>query len=336
MLNPRAGSWSRQQRRRAQLDFVKEHWALLLSVIATATALMAAGIALSPARYRGFLSGLSVSTLFWMLLGVVGDLTGSATYSLGSQGEELTSAALRKLRRRGWHVFDHVPIVNEDVDHILVGPGGVYAIESKNTSRRWELDKPDLWMSAAVDQARRAAGRVHALLLEREIAIKIDPPPLLVLWGKVRGDRAEIDGVRVVLGPEIHRWRTTLGEGVLSSDEVQRIAAGLQRYVAMRDARIREGPDAQPLLVTVGPFALLSRVATGLLGGMAFLVVFAAVAQSTQSEPRVLLYVVIGALTGAVLARFVPRLRLFAIGWTTAAGALVFEVIGLLVVHHLA
>jgi hypothetical protein len=53
--------------------------------------------------------------------------------------EGWTAADLRKLRKDGWHVVDRVDFGDRDVDHFLVGPSGVNAIDTKYTDSLCDL-----------------------------------------------------------------------------------------------------------------------------------------------------------------------------------------------------
>jgi hypothetical protein len=59
--------------------------------------------------------------------------TDERAYRVGSGGEESVGARLDKLTKHGWHVLHAVPVGNRgsDIDHVLVGPGGVYTLNTK-------------------------------------------------------------------------------------------------------------------------------------------------------------------------------------------------------------
>lgn len=59
--------------------------------------------------------------------------------NLGRQGEILVSQCLDQLKADGYRVFDDVVGDGFNVDHVLVGPGGIFAIETK-TRRKPEGD----------------------------------------------------------------------------------------------------------------------------------------------------------------------------------------------------
>jgi hypothetical protein len=60
--------------------------------------------------------------------------TDERAFRVGADGEEAVGPRLEKLRDRGWHVLHSVPVGkgHADIDHILIGPGGVYTINTKN------------------------------------------------------------------------------------------------------------------------------------------------------------------------------------------------------------
>ena len=57
-------------------------------------------------------------------------------FALGRQGEIVVSQALDKLKADGYRVFDDIVSDDFNVDHVLVGPGGVFAIETKTRTKR--------------------------------------------------------------------------------------------------------------------------------------------------------------------------------------------------------
>jgi hypothetical protein len=62
--------------------------------------------------------------------------TGIAARELGADAERWTAEELDKLDPRQWQVFHDVPVRWGNVDHVAVGPGRVYAIETKWTTSK--------------------------------------------------------------------------------------------------------------------------------------------------------------------------------------------------------
>src|SRR5579875_53545 len=50
----------------------------------------------------------------------------------GAVGEEQVGALLEGLRGRGYQVFHNLDLGRGNIDHLLIGPGGVFAIETKS------------------------------------------------------------------------------------------------------------------------------------------------------------------------------------------------------------
>lgn len=57
-------------------------------------------------------------------------------YRLGFQGERYVGEVLAPLAQRGWHIFHDVPCPLGNIDHVIVGRGGVFVIETKTWRKR--------------------------------------------------------------------------------------------------------------------------------------------------------------------------------------------------------
>lgn len=53
----------------------------------------------------------------------------------GRQGEIVVGQFLEDFRKDGYHVFHDIPSQNGNVDHVLIGPGGIFVIETKTNSK---------------------------------------------------------------------------------------------------------------------------------------------------------------------------------------------------------
>ncbi|MFA9430751.1 nuclease-related domain-containing protein [Egicoccus sp. AB-alg2] len=153
----------------------------------------------------GFNVGVMVGLLpFFALLFFVA--TGVAHRSMGADAEEWTALELRRLQPRRWAVYHHVPLTGVgDVDHVAVGPGRVYAIESKWTAR----SDVERFLRGAAGQTDRQAKRLRDELASRGVAREVIP--LLVVWGpgivKRLGDRPQKRGrTRIVAGANARDW----------------------------------------------------------------------------------------------------------------------------------
>src|SRR3954451_17974120 len=57
-----------------------------------------------------------------------------------AHGEKATAKALKPLIRKGWIVVHDIDTGRGNFDHILVGPAGVFLLETKNLSGRQSVD----------------------------------------------------------------------------------------------------------------------------------------------------------------------------------------------------
>lgn len=96
---------------------------------------------------------------------------------MGADAEQWTAEELARLDGKRWAVFHHVPTDHGDIDHVIVGPGRVYAVESKWTART-DLDR---FLKGAAWQAERQAADLARLLDAGGVRRHVRP--LLVLWG---------------------------------------------------------------------------------------------------------------------------------------------------------
>lgn len=98
---------------------------------------------------RGLLSGRGLET-FWMVVGAIVWGCFTAYYvrkifkllsqrrdsRLGLDGELAVAEELNKLMLDGYHVYHDFPANKFNIDHILIGPTGVFAVETKTRSKR--------------------------------------------------------------------------------------------------------------------------------------------------------------------------------------------------------
>ena len=68
-----------------------------------------------------------------LLARLVDAKTDERAWRVGADGEETIGSRLEKLTSRGWHVLHAVPVGNRgsDIDHVLIGPGGIFTVNTK-------------------------------------------------------------------------------------------------------------------------------------------------------------------------------------------------------------
>lgn len=86
-------------------------------------------------------------------------------WSRGAQGERTVGAILEGLGP-GWHVLHDVCLGKGNIDHVLVGPGGTFTIETKANRGRIDIDAVDAAMTRQAYAERKALERVTGLEVE--------------------------------------------------------------------------------------------------------------------------------------------------------------------------
>jgi hypothetical protein len=172
---------------------------------------------------ESFVSGAVIATTIIVLLAFAAILAGGVNWFTGASAERATAELFAHLGP-DWKAVHNLVFVEGkppntwvvDVDHVAVGPSGVLVIESKYSTQAIDIDAPRLSKQLRNDAAQVAqnAVRVKRLLALNEMSVPIRP--ILVYWGwRVRSTKTpirEMGRVWVVMGAEVHRWKSRLTE----------------------------------------------------------------------------------------------------------------------------
>ncbi len=171
-----------------------------------------------------------------MALGVLGDLLRSrqrvTAWRDGAEGEQHTARSLEGLPD-GWVVLHdrRIPGGPANIDHIVVGPPGVFVIETKRWSGTVSIDGATVRVNGrrrdVVAQVRREAEAVRRLLEDRDRSLLVRPV-ICVHDADLPVFRRRVDGIPLVAGGGLVG---TLVEGpaVLGPEEVTAVAEILGR-----------------------------------------------------------------------------------------------------------
>jgi hypothetical protein len=112
--------------------------------------------------------------------------TDERAWRVGARGEEAVGRRLERLREQGWHVLHSMPIGTRgsDIDHMLIGEGGVYTINTKrHPNKRVVVDGDTIRVAGFpqhyVRNSRYEAERVGDILHAR-LAWAVPVRPVLV------------------------------------------------------------------------------------------------------------------------------------------------------------
>jgi hypothetical protein len=174
---------------------------------------------------RGGLAGMvAAAGLAWLLR--FRPSAATRAWRRGATGERRTAWLLAPLERHGWAVLHDlaIPGAQANIDHLVIGPGGVVVIDSKQYQGRLQLD-PDglLWhgrhlLVSALRKVRWAADQADEVLgvADLTVAAIVAVHGTSVPWGRLEADGVTVAPARRVpdllralppmLGPERVAW----------------------------------------------------------------------------------------------------------------------------------
>jgi hypothetical protein len=140
----------------------------------------------------------------------------------GRDGERRTHRELRRLANAGWtiaHDLDDPGWGN--LDHVVVGPNGVFLLETKNLSGTLSIDEGALVISHGHERldrfanhrlAKQMPAKAAALCAELRRAAVPDVRfvrAVVVLWGDFDQPSADLPNVTFVRGVDLRDWLTS-------------------------------------------------------------------------------------------------------------------------------
>jgi hypothetical protein len=161
---------------------MRYHRRLLVKAGAAAIAVCVVPLVIgSPAYVTGVVHGVMVTALvgiigFALLFHGRGALLLAASYAEAYTQEEIALAAGAGCI---WHAVHNIELGRLDIDHVVLAPAGVFAVETK-----WRFDNADsAWLQRAADQAALRARKAASVLRSADVRHRADVHPVLVVWG---------------------------------------------------------------------------------------------------------------------------------------------------------
>lgn len=236
---------------REALAFARRH---VLGVAVLAVALAAVDVVafrrLEPVApvAAGVVVGVSATAFCWSVVWLLWVSSGLAQRLQGTLADDWTGEALHRLRLRGnWHLVPAVHTGGERVDHVLVCPAGVVAVEAKWSVQPWVADD----VSRAAERAAVAASGVERLV--RTVRADLPVRAAIVVWGpasralvrrQVPMGRHLVD---LVPAHEVKAWSRGLRLGPVEPAVSAEVAAAVEAYAAQRAEPVAR-PSAGPVL----------------------------------------------------------------------------------------
>lgn len=237
MRRPR--SYAERRLREALWRFLRRN-VLFLAVFVGILAVAVVVVAFLVDGYvRGLLHGITATTA-WLLVWQLFLVHGGHMYRLsGVWGEDNTRDVLRSAKRRGliYGWIDNLEIEGGDVDHLVVAPFGLVAIDSKCHTGAYDE------ISVERDCSRALAATRRASLILRSEGHRVDVATVVAIWGAQQQDIPETGeqrrGVTLLRGRRLKQWlRSRRADTSLFSPAD---ADGLLAQLRAFRARIRPG-----------------------------------------------------------------------------------------------
>lgn len=203
----------------------------------------------------------------WLIVVMVIIWTGLGNNVMGLEGESLTAEVLRGFRAEGWVLINGIKIKRKsDIDHILVGPQGVFVIESKWSHEPWLMHQHKdsfMWdrLVDAIEQAKTNLGLVRWRFGNELKDVEVQA--VCVLWSNklLENQRGRFDheGVIVVRGSSLADWMKSLTGTSLDKTGVEKLVKAIERQALSHD-ELEYGKSSGPI-PTVNKFIFHAIVA---------------------------------------------------------------------------
>ena len=139
-------------------------------------------------------------------------------WRMGEEGERRTAKVLRQLPGPEWKAWhDLRGTSGTNVDHVVLGPAGLFLLDSKNYSGeaiiaddelrvRWLEDPKDGWVCHGMVPRMRAASAELKEFIEAASGVRVWVQPVVVLWMRFPQEVAQMSDVFFVRGDSLTDW----------------------------------------------------------------------------------------------------------------------------------
>jgi hypothetical protein len=159
-------------------------------------------------------------------------------YQIGAAGEERTAKTLEPLLKRGWFVVHDLNRITSNLDHVIVGPAGVFVLDTKQLHGTVHIERDVLSLTrpgqdrvAYRNDALAVQARAQGYDLHRLVKRRCNRSPwvsaVVVIWADFPQRAVAGDRMHFVHGEHLIEWLDAQ-PARLSAVQVSEIAAALQ------------------------------------------------------------------------------------------------------------
>jgi Nuclease-related domain len=220
---------------RATVKRLRMRTLVALGVLAVATAALGRQFGLHDARFLG--SEIALLVTMFVVSRYVLPLV--ERHDRGATGEEHVGALLEELSQVGWHVMHDVSLGHGNVDHILIGPAGVFTVETKS--------HPGPVRVARVHGRTLSQAQAQRNAIEQLTGMSVEP---LIVFSRAWVDRplARRKGVRLLPARMLLGYLTRRRQ-TLSPDQIDEIDELLDEALVSYGAQRRAGSGRVQLIL---------------------------------------------------------------------------------------
>ncbi len=134
-----------------------------------------------------------------------------------AEAAQRTVRALRPIEKAGWLVEHDLATPRGNRDHVVVGPGGAFLLDTKVLGGEiavedgvlrvsWLEDPDDGYESPRLAPRMRAAASALHHDLRTQTRVSVPVRPVVVIWGRFDQRIVEHDGLAYVRGDALSEW----------------------------------------------------------------------------------------------------------------------------------
>jgi hypothetical protein len=152
-------------------------------------------------------------------------------WRVGADGERRTAASLEPLREKGFVILHDRKVKGwgGNLDHVVIGPTGMWAVETKNIAGKVVIHGDVLRIGGhrrdkIIDQAKQEATIIQVVLADKLDSLKLKVTPVICLHrGELPFFNKTVRGVRLASGRQLVRLLQE-GDARLTPDQVLALA----------------------------------------------------------------------------------------------------------------
>ena len=202
---------------RLRRDWLRKHRTFFWIAGGTAATVAVGSLLLAWPHTAAWVSGLFAgASLTFVLAARLSPPPWIENWQMGAFGEQRTAKAVEPLLAEGWSIIHDMNLVKSNLDHVLVGPGGVFVLDTKNgwgtasaSSDTLTVVHPDgrkAFESDTYARRARAQGKALNALLNQRCGLHPWVSAVVVIWSDFEQQAVPGNRMTYVHGQYLADW----------------------------------------------------------------------------------------------------------------------------------